>query len=367
MTHDPERSAPERQPERQPERAFERILVTGYKGFVAPHLATACAQRYPDAQLFGLVHRASQPPLASLQATLAQLTQGTADAQGGQTPLPAVAELEGDITDGARLRQVLREVRPDLIFHLAAVSSVAASWADPANMLRVNAGGFIQLVEALRVEQREAPTARVVVIGSGEQYGLVRPEENPVSEETLPRPANPYAVSKVAQDLYAFQYHRAYGLDLVRVRAFNHFGPGQSPDFVLASFARQIAQMEAGQVAPTLLVGNLSSQRDFLPVSDVARAYVALAERGRAGEAYNVGSGVARSIESLLQALLGLARVTVDVRVDPARMRPVDVPVICADTSKLRRDTGWLPSAPLEDTLRATLDYWRAVVQLREA
>lgn len=277
---------------------------------------------------------------------------------------PQVTELEGDITDGARLRQILHEVRPDLIFHLAAVSSVAASWADPAHLLRVNAGGFIQLIEALRVE---APTARVIVIGSGEQYGLVRPEENPVSEETLPRPANPYAVSKVAQDLYAFQYHRAYGLDLVRVRAFNHFGPGQSPDFVLASFARQIAQMEAGQVDPTLLVGNLSSQRDFLPVGDVARAYVALAGRGRAGEAYNVGSGVARSIESLLQTLVGMARVTVETRVDPARMRPVDVPVLCADTTKLRRDTGWLPSATLEDTLRATLDYWRAVVQLRQA
>ncbi len=354
MTHDPERGAPAY----PPERTFERILITGYKGFVAPHLAAACAQRYPAARLFGLVHRASQPPLAHLQATLAQ------GASGAQPMPPQVTELEGDITDGARLRQILHEVRPDLIFHLAAVSSVAASWADPAHLLRVNAGGFIQLIEALRVE---APTARVIVIGSGEQYGLVRPEENPVSEETLPRPANPYAVSKVAQDLYAFQYHRAYGLDLVRVRAFNHFGPGQSPDFVLASFARQIAQMEAGQVDPTLLVGNLSSQRDFLPVGDVARAYVALAGRGRAGEAYNVGSGVARSIESLLQTLVGMARVTVETRVDPARMRPVDVPVLCADTTKLRRDTGWLPSATLEDTLRATLDYWRAVVQLRQA
>ena len=349
----------------EPERTFERILITGYKGFVGQYLATACAQRYPDARLFGLAHQhATAEPAPSVTAAHGQPRHAIAHDDSDDSAGVHVTELEGDITDGARLRQILREVRPDLIFHLAAVSSVAASWADPANMLRVNAGGFIQLVEALRVE---APTARVVVIGSGEQYGLVRPEENPVSEETLPRPANPYAVSKVAQDLYAFQYHRAYGLDLVRVRAFNHFGPGQSPDFVLASFARQIAQMEAGQVASTLLVGNLSSQRDFLPVSDVARAYVALAERGRAGEAYNVGSGVARSIESLLQALLGLARVTVDVRVDPSRMRPVDVPVICADTSKLRRDTGWLPSAPLEDTLRVTLDYWRAVVQLRQA
>lgn len=327
------------------ERAPERILLTGYKGFVGPHLVAACVERYPAARLFGLTHHASQRALMSAVTT--------AD----------VMELEGDITDGVRLREILREARPDLIFHLAAVSSVAHSWRDPATTLSVNAGGFIQLAEAVRAE---GLSPRVVVIGSGEQYGLVRPDENPVTEETLPRPVNPYAVAKVAQDLYAFQYFKAYGLDAVRARPFNHFGPGQSPDFVLASFARQIAQIEAGQSAPTLRVGNLQAQRDFLPVGDVTRAYLALAEHGQTGEAYNIGSGVVRSIESLLLRLLAMARVSIETQVDPARFRPVDTLMISVDTAKIQRDTGWRPAESLDDALRATLDYWRASVQAAE-
>ncbi len=354
MTHDrlnhPERPDP------------ERILITGYGGFVAPYLVAACAQRYPAARLFGLVHAPSQPPRAVGQPDVA--------------PLPAVTEVAGDITDGARLRTVLRETRPDLIFHLAAASSVAASWRDPAEALRVNAGGFIHLAEAIRAEEL---TPRLLVSGSGEQYGLVRPEENPVTEETLPRPANPYAVAKVAQDLAAYQYYRAYGLDVVRARAFNHFGPGQSPTFVIASFAQQIAQIEAGieagiedgieagQAEPTLLVGNLSAECDFLPVGEVIAAYLALAAQGQAGEAYNIGSGVARSIESVLQRLLALSTVRVAVRVDPARFRAVDVPRLCADITKIQRDTDWRPAAARDDALdaalRATLDYWRRVAQ----
>lgn len=326
--------------------APERILITGYSGFVAPYLAAACQRQYPSAQVFGLVHAVAPSTPSAGQAS-------------GSPVHPSVHELAGDITDGVRMRQILRETRPDLLFHLAAASSVAASWNDPAGVLRVNAGGFLTVAEAVRAEQL---SPRIVVSGSGEQYGLVRPEENPVSEETLPRPANPYAVSKQAQDLYAFQYQRAYGLDIVRARAFNHFGPGQSANFVIASFARQIAQVEAGFAEPTLHVGNLSAQRDFLPVDAVVAAYLALAERGHAGEAYNIGSGVARSIESLLQQLLGMARVAIEARVDPTRFRAVDVPVLCADTSKIQRDTDWRPIATLDDALRATLDYWRTVI-----
>jgi nucleoside-diphosphate-sugar epimerase len=176
------------------------------------------------------------------------------------------------------MQQIHHDVAPNLIFHLAALSSVAASWQAPANVLRVNAIGFIHLVEAVR---SECPTARIIVVGSGGEYGYVLPEDNPVTEETLLRPMNPYAVSKATQDLYAFQFHKAYSLDIVRARPFNHFGPGQSADFVIASFARQIAQMEFGLMPPTLLVGNLSSQRDFLSVDDVVRAYIRLADGGR--------------------------------------------------------------------------------------
>ncbi len=337
----------------------ERILITGYGGFVALYLARACARRYPQAQMYGLVHEPSLPPCPALPPD-----DPSGDPGGepvGDQSTPAVTAVAGDITDGSRLRAIMLETRPDVIFHLAAASSVAASWLQPAEVLRVNAGGFIQLAESVRTLRANGIAPRIVVSGSGEQYGLVRPEENPVREDTLPRPNNPYAVSKVAQDLYAFQYHRAYGLDVIRARAFNHFGPGQREDFVIPSFARQIAQIEAGRTEPVILVGNLSAQRDFLPVEDVVEAYLALAEHGQAGEAYNIGSGSARSIEELLQRLLAMARATITVRVDPARFRPADVPVLCADISKITRDTPWRPSGALDDSLRATLDYWRRV------
>ena len=216
------------------------------------------------------------------------------------------------------------------------------------------------LAEGVR---RECASARMVVIGSGEQYGLVGPEENPLTEETLPRPVNPYAVSKVAQDLYAFQYHKAYSLDIVRARPFNHFGPGQSADFVIASFARQIAEIEVGQSPPTMQVGNLSAQRDFLSVGDVVQAYIALADKGQAGAAYNIGSGTARSIESVLQMLLAMAAVQVEIRIDPERFRPVEVPILCANTTKIQSDTGWFPTDAIDEVLMSTLEYWRHVTK----
>lgn len=342
----------------------ERILITGYGGFVAPYLARKCAQRYPTAQIYGLVHAASQPIhppfLPDYQPDESHDEQGRGQSDG--KPRQIVTGVAGDITDGERLRQVLLETRPDVIFHLAAASSVATSWKQPADVLRVNAGGFIQLAEGIHALSAEGIAPRIVVSGSGEQYGLVRPEENPLTEDTLPRPTNPYAVSKVAQDLYAFEYHRAYGLDVIRARAFNHFGPGQRDDFVVASFARQIALIEAAQAEPLLLVGNLSAQRDFLSVGDVVSAYVALAEHGSAGEAYNIGSGVARSIESLLHQLLGMARTTIRIEVDPVRFRPADVPLLCADIAKIQHDTGWRPTSHLDESLQTTLDYWRAAV-----
>lgn len=330
----------------------ERILITGYNGFVAPYLVAACRIRYPSAQLYGLAHTTSQRHERANEVAITEPNAGT------------LTVLEGDVTDGAQMRRIHHDVQPNLIFHLAALSSVAASWQDPANVLRVNAIGFINLMQSVRAE---CPSARVVVVGSGEQYGYVMPNENPVTEETLPRPINPYAVSKLTQDLYAFQFYKAYGLDTVRARPFNHFGPGQSPDFVIANFARQIALMELGVIPPTLMVGNLSAQRDFLYVGDVVLAYIALADYGGAGEVYNIGSGIPRSIESVLQKLINATAVNIDIRIDPERFRPVDVAILCADTSKIRRDTSWTPRDAFDSDLRATLDFWRKVAEVRAA
>jgi GDP-4-dehydro-6-deoxy-D-mannose reductase len=313
-----------------------RILITGYSGFVGGYLLAECRTRYPDAQIFGLA--LSLPSAASMPTT--------------HPLVPLVA----DMLQPRQVREAIAQARPDLVFHLAAQASVAASWNDPVQTLAINAGGAVNIFEALRAE-RLAP--RIVLVGSGEQYGLVRPDENPIREDCLPRPANPYAVSKVAQDLYGYQYFVAYGLPILRVRPFNHFGPYQTATFVIASFACQIARVESGQAEPLLHVGNLDAQRDFLPVEDVVRAYIAVAEAGHPGEAYNIGSGQARSIHEILSMLLSLARVRIEVRTDPARIRPTDVPMLVADTSRLREHTGWTPSADAEAALGRILDYWR--------
>ena len=316
-----------------------RILITGFSGFVGSYLVERCRVIYPEAELFGLSRR-------FIPAT-------TAHAARNLTPLL------GDIAQPASVRRAIAETRPDMIFHLAAQPSVAASWNDPGQSLRVNAGGVLNLFEALRAE-RIFP--RVVLVGSGEQYGMVRPEENPLNEECSFRPVNPYAVSKVAQDLYGYQYFVAYGLPIMRVRPFNHFGPGQAETFVVASFSRQIALIEAGKAESILLVGNLKAQRDFLPVEDVVSAYLVVAEHGQSGEAYNVGSGEARSIEEVLNLLLSLTNVPIKVREDPDRLRPIDIPLIVADASRLRAHTGWKPSVDFERAVRRTLDYWRKIV-----
>jgi GDP-4-dehydro-6-deoxy-D-mannose reductase len=267
--------------------------------------------------------------------------------------------LEADIMQPEAIRQVVALSQPDLIIHLAAQSSVSASWKDPFGTLKVNAGGTLHLLEALRSEQL---TPRIVLVGSGEQYGMVRPEDNPIREECLFRPANPYAVSKAVQDLYGYQYFVAYGLPIMRTRPFNHFGPRQTSTFVVANFARQIALIETGKAEPVLYVGNLQAWRDFLPVEDVVAAYLAVAEQGQPGEAYNIGSGRARSIRAILDLLLTFAETSIEVREDPERLRPVDVPLLEADTSSLRADTNWKPAVQFESALLRTLDFWRKVV-----
>jgi GDP-4-dehydro-6-deoxy-D-mannose reductase len=317
-----------------------RILITGCTGFVGGYLVEQCRIRYPQAELFGL----------SGHPALRTATPGMSD----------VKLLVADITQPEAIRQVVAQAQPDLIIHLAAQSSVSASWKDPFGTLKVNAGGTIHLLEALRFEQL-AP--RIVLVGSGEQYGIVRPEDNPIREECPFRPANPYAVSKAVQDLYGYQYFVAYGLPILRARPFNHFGPRQTSTFVIANFARQIALIEAESPAePVLSVGNLQARRDFLPVEDVVAAYLAVAEQGQPGEAYNIGSGQARSIKAILDLLLTFARTSIQLREDPTRLRPVDVPLLEADSSRLRADTNWKPAVQFEFALQRTLDYWRTIV-----
>ncbi len=234
-----------------------------------------------------------------------------------------------------------------------------ASWNAPEETLTTNIISELNLLEAMREIDKEI---RIQVAGSSEEYGLVFEDEAPIKETNPLRPLSPYAVSKVAQDMLAYQYHRSYGLFTVRTRAFNHEGPRRGHVFVTSNFARQIAWIEAGKKEPVIEVGNLSARRDFTDVRDVVKAYWLSLEKGEPGEVYNIGSGKAVTIQEMLDMLLTMTDVKIEVRPVPERMRPSDVELLLADVGKFNALTGWKAEIPLTKTLGDTLDYWRAHV-----
>lgn len=269
---------------------------------------------------------------------------------------PGVDICDLDILAPEAIERLLEEQRPDYIFHLAAQSSVAVSWKNPGLTVDVNVKGSLNVLDAVRKLDYKP---RVLLIGSGEEYGHVRENEVPVQEDNVLRPGNIYAATKACQNMIGAIYAQAYGMDVMMVRAFNHVGPNQSPIFVVADFCKQTAEIEAGLKEPVIKVGNLSARRDFSDVRDVVRAYVELMEKGKAGETYNVGSGNAVEIRKILDMILCRSKKEIRVEVEPSRMRPVDVPVIEADISKLKTCTGWEQKITLEETIQDTLEYWR--------
>ena len=269
---------------------------------------------------------------------------------------PGVDICDLDILAPEAIEWLLEEQRPDYIFHLAAQSSVAVSWKNPGLTVDVNVKGSLNVLDAVRKLDYKP---RVLLIGSGEEYGHVRENEVPVREDNVLRPGNIYAATKACQNMVGAIYAQAYGMDVMMVRAFNHVGPNQSPIFVVADFCKQTAEIEAGLKEPVIKVGNLSARRDFSDVRDVVRAYVELMEKGKAGETYNVGSGNAVEIRKILDMILSRSKKEIRVEVEPSRMRPVDVPVIEADISKLKACTGWEQKITLEETIQDTLEYWR--------
>lgn len=264
--------------------------------------------------------------------------------------------LDLDILDAEETRRLLQEVSPDYIFHLAAQSSTGLSWEKPELTIEINVIGALHVMDALRQLPK---STRMLLIGSGEEYGLVRTCEVPIKEETILRPGNVYAISKATQTMLGALYANAYGLHIVCARSFNHIGPGQSCHFVVPDFCRQIADIERSLQPPIISVGNLEAVRDFTDVRDVVRAYLLLIEKGRAGEIYNVGSGNAVSIQHLLDLMLSFSPCSIKVERNEIKYRPVDVPVISADISKLQKDTGWSPEITLEESLRDALEAFR--------
>lgn len=267
-----------------------------------------------------------------------------------------VAIYDLDIMNKEQVIQLLSELQPDAILHLAAQSSVGLSWKNPDLTIDVNIKGSIHVLDSIRTLDY---TPRVLLIGSGEEYGHILPAETPISEDTLLRPGNIYAATKACQNMLGKIYADAYQMDIISVRAFNHIGPNQTPIFVVADFCKQVAEIENGLTSPVIHVGNLNAARDFSDVRDVVRAYGLLLQKGKSGETYNVGSGHAITIDEILKKILLQSKITIQVDVDQEKLRPVDVPIIEADISKLQACTGWKPEITLEQTITDVLTYWR--------
>ena len=262
-----------------------------------------------------------------------------------------------DILDKNQISELLNEEKPDYLFHLAAQSSVAYSWKNPTLTVDVNIKGCVNLLEAVK-DADEKP--RVLLIGSGEEYGHIKKDECPIIEDNVLRPGNIYAATKSCQNMLGKIYSDAYGLDIMMVRAFNHIGPNQTPVFVVADFCKQVADIEKGKQEPVIYVGNLSAKRDFTDVWDVVKAYALLVKGGKRGETYNVGRGHAVAIEDILKEIVSMSDKDIEVKVDEKKLRPVDVPIIEPDIEKIKKEVGWEPVIELRQTLEETLEYWRS-------
>jgi len=314
-----------------------KVLITGITGFAGSHLADYILSEQRDVTVYGFIRwRSRKDNIDHI--------------------LDKIHLYEADLKDIVSLEKALSQIKPDRIFHLAAQSFVPTSWRCPSETFSINAVGEINLFEALLSLDLNP---RIQIAGSSEEYGLVYPDEVPMREENHLRPLSPYAVSKVAQDLLAYQYFKSYGLDTVRTRGFNHTGPRRGEVFICSNFAKQIALIEKKKQEPIIYVGNLDAKRDFTDVRDIVRAYWLSLEKGQKGEVYNIGTGKAYRIKEILDMLLSLAGDDVRVEVDPERLRPSDVPILISDSTKFRKITGWEPKIPFKQSLKDLLDFWR--------
>lgn len=310
-----------------------KALVTGINGFAGTHLSNLLIQK--NYEVFGIVKPAKDVKLDSHFFAV-------------------------DIQDFEGIKKVIAEITPDHIYHLAALTSPARSFQNPAETVTTNISGQLNILEA--VKQLGLSETKVLVVSSAEIYGSANEEDLPLNEKAPIKPLSPYAVSKVAQDFLGYQYNKAHNIKTVIVRPFNNIGPHQAPIFVIPAFAKQIAEIEKGIKEPVLKVGNLESRRDFTDVRDVVRAYELLMQKGENGGAYNIGSGKSHKISEILEMLLSLSDKKIVVEKDSALMRPGDIPELRCDYDKLHKATGWKPEIDIEESLKDTLDYWRNII-----
>ncbi|TVY11837.1 GDP-mannose 4,6-dehydratase [Paenibacillus cremeus] len=311
-----------------------KALITGISGFAGSHMAEYLLQN--NVEVAGTIRQGSQ---------MHHLMH-----------LSGLQLVDCDLRDSAAVAAVVESTWPDIIFHLAAQSYVPVSWKSPLETLYNNIAGQLNLFEAIRHLQLPC---KLLLACSSEEYGQVAPHEVPIKETHTLRPLSPYAVSKVAQEHLGYQYYKNYGMHVVVARTFNHTGPRGGEHFVLSNFAKQIADIEKGKQPPVLWVGNLQAKRDFTDVRDVVRAYWLALDKAVPGEAYNIASGTCHSIEEMLRILLSFSAVSIEVKPDPSRLRPSDVPMVIGDYTKFHQAAGWKPEIPLQQTLKDLLEYWR--------
>ena len=312
---------------------MSKVFITGINGFVGKHLIDL----YKDDEIVGLIR------------------PGTDKDVGDDIKL-----VEGDILDTNRIEEIISEEKPDIIFHLAAFTSPSESLKSPVEALDNNIKGQLNILEAIR--KFELFDTKTLVVSTSEIYGNADPEFLPINESTPLKPHTPYAVSKITQDFLGYQYFKSYGIKTIRVRPFNHIGPGQAPMFVVPAFAKQIAMIEKGQQEKIMKVGNLDAKKDFTDVRDVVLAYKLLMEKGEFGEVYNIGSGKSHAISEILEILLSFSTEKISVEKDPALMRKNEILDLYCDPSKIERLTGWKATIPLEKSLKDALDYWRNIL-----
>jgi len=310
-----------------------KVLIIGAAGFSGGHLIDLLSQQ-TDIEIFA-----------------SKLKTEKLDRSGSN-----ITVLDLDILHKDEVSDLISQIRPDYIIQLAAISSVSYSWKEPALTFDINVIGTINILEAVR---KSEINPRILLIGSAEEYGNVKPESLPIKEDCSIDPRSPYAVSKVSQEMTARMYASVYNMEIVMVRAFNHIGPGQTPVFAIPGFAEQIAKIEKGMQEPVIKVGNLSVKRDFTDVRDIVRGYWDLVRYGEAGEVYNIGSGKSYSLQTILDTLISMSNKKIITEIDPGKFRPADIPELRADISKIYKKINWKPEIDINTTLSDILEYWR--------
>jgi GDP-4-dehydro-6-deoxy-D-mannose reductase len=318
---------------------MKRLLITGISGFVGGHIVSYLANNKLDFEIHGI---SRSKPAWDFVPFAPGLQNGHHFHQA-------------DLLDIPRIKALLEEIQPEYILHMAAQSSVAESWKTPVFSFMNNTNIFLNIIDTVRQNDNGA---RVLSIGSSEQYGVVSAADLPLTEESPQHPANPYAVARVAQEQLAKIYADGYGLDICCTRSFNHCGPGQNDRFVVSAIVKQFVQIAHGLRDPVIHIGNGAIVRDFVDVNDVVAAYALLLSEGKRGEVYNVCSGTGRTIGEIVTLISKLKGIEVTVNQELSEIRPIDNPRIIGSNQKIRRDLGWTPVIPFEQSLLSIYEYW---------